>query len=56
MCSAGMTAGDLAFYLADEHIGIVAGWDKDGSIQIVHCASSYNNVAITGKDIYYTND
>ena len=56
--------GDLAFYPDDEHVGIVAGWDKDGSIQIVHCASSYNNVVITGKEgfaavgcpIYYTND
>lgn len=56
--------GDLAFYPDDEHVGIVAGWDKDGSIQIVHCASSYNNVIITGKEgfaavghpIYYTND
>ena len=56
--------GDLAFYPDDEHVGIVAGWDKNGSIQIVHCASSYNNVVITGKEgfvavgrpIYYTND
>ena len=56
--------GDLAFYPDDEHVGIVAGWDKDGNIQIVHCASSYNNVVITGKEgfvavgrpIYYTND
>ena len=56
--------GDLAFYPDDEHVGIVAGWDKDGSVQIVHCASSYNNVVITGKEgfaavgrpIYYTNN
>ena len=56
--------GDLTFYPDDEHVGIVAGWDKDGSIQIVHCASSYNNVVITGKEgfvvvgrpVYYTND
>lgn len=56
--------GDLAFYPDDEHVGIVAGWDKDGSIQIVHCASSYNNVVITvkeglvvvGRPVYYTND
>lgn len=56
--------GDLAFYPDDEHVGIVAGWDKDGNIQIVHCASSYNNVVITGKEgfvvvgrpVYYTND
>ena len=31
--------GDLAFYPDDEHVGIVAGWDRDGNIQIVHCAS-----------------
>ena len=42
--------GDLAFYPDDEHVGIVAGWDKNGNIQIVHCASSYNNVVITGKE------
>lgn len=56
--------GDLAFYPDDEHVGIVAGWDRDGSIQIVHCASSYNNVVITGKEgfvavgrpVYYTNN
>ena len=56
--------GDLAFYPDDEHVGIVAGWDRDGNIQIVHCASSYNNVVITGKEgfvavgrpIYYTNN
>lgn len=42
--------GDLAFYPDDEHIGIVAGWDGNGSILIVHCASGYNNVVITGKE------
>lgn len=41
--------GDLIFYPDDRHIGIVAGWDKNGDILIVHCASSYNNVVITGK-------
>ena len=56
--------GDLAFYPDDEHVGIVAGWDRDGNIQIVHCAGSYNNVVITGKEgfvafgrpVYYAND
>lgn len=56
--------GDLAFYPDDEHVGIVAGWGRDGSIQIVHCASSHNNVVITGKEgfaavgrpVYYTNN
>ena len=35
--------------LDDEHVGVVAGWDEDGNILIVHCASGYNNVVITGK-------
>lgn len=42
--------GDLAFYPDDEHIGIVAGWDEDGNVLIVHCASGYNNVVITGME------
>lgn len=41
--------GDLAFYPDDDHIGIVGGWDKNGNILIIHCASGYNNVIITGK-------
>ena len=31
-------------------LGIVAGWDEEGNILIVHCASGYNNVVITGKE------
>ena len=42
--------GDLVFYPDDEHVGIVAGWDESGNILIVHCASGYNNVVITGKE------
>ena len=42
--------GDLVFYPDDTHVGIVAGWDENGNILIVHCASSYNNVVITGKE------
>ena len=42
--------GDLAFYPDDEHVGIVGGWDKSGDILIVHCAGSYNNVVVTGKE------
>ena len=41
--------GDLVFYPDDTHVGIVGGWDESGNIQIVHCASNYNNVVITGK-------
>ena len=42
--------GDLVFYPDDTHVGIVAGWDESGNILIVHCASGYNNVVITGKE------
>lgn len=42
--------GDLVFYPDDTHVGIVAGWDENGNIFIVHCSSGYNNVVITGKE------
>lgn len=42
--------GDLVFYPDDTHVGIVAGWDESGNVLIVHCASGYNNVVITGKE------
>ncbi len=42
--------GDLVFYPDDIHVGIVAGWDESGNILIVHCASGYNNVVITGRE------
>lgn len=41
--------GDLVFYSGDDHVGIVGGWDENGNILIIHCASGYNNVVITGK-------
>lgn len=41
--------GDLVFYSDDSHVGIVGGWDEDGDILIIHCASGHNNVVITGK-------
>lgn len=40
--------GDLVFYPEDEHVGIVAGWSETGELRIIHCASGYNNVVITG--------
>ena len=42
--------GDLVFYPEDEHVGIVGGWDENGALLIIHCASSQNNVVITGRD------
>ena len=47
--------GDLVFYPGDSHIGIVCGWDTNGNILIVHCASgSLNGVVITGKSGFVT--
>ena len=40
--------GDLVFYPDYEHVGIVAGRDENGNLLIIHCASGYNNVVITG--------
>ena len=40
--------GDLVFYPEDEHVGIVCGRDEDGGLLVIHCASSANNVVITG--------
>ena len=42
--------GDLVFYPEDSHVGIVGGWDDDGQLLIIHCASSYNNTVITGLE------
>ena len=40
--------GDLVFYPGDSHVGIVGGRDTNGNLLIIHCASSANNVVITG--------
>ena len=42
--------GDLVFYPDNSHVGIVGGWDVNGELLIIHCASGYNNVVITGKE------
>ena len=55
--------GDLVFYPDNSHVGIVVGRDANGELLIIHCASGYNNVVITGLDGftsvakpgYYTN-
>ena len=41
--------GDLVFYPGDSHVGIVGGRDENGNLLVIHCASGYNNVVITGK-------
>ena len=40
--------GDLVFYPDLSHVGIVIGFDASGNAQIAHCASTPNNVVITG--------
>ena len=53
---------DLVFYPGDTHVGIVGGWDAEGNILIIHCASGYNNVVVTkqegfttiGRPLYYS--
>ncbi|MFW5676839.1 MAG: C40 family peptidase [Acetivibrio ethanolgignens] len=40
--------GDLVFYPDLGHVGIIAGKNEDGALLVVHCASSQNNVVITG--------
>ena len=41
--------GDLVFYPADGHVGIVGGRDTDGNLLIVHCSGGANGVVITGS-------
>lgn len=40
--------GDLVFYPDLGHVGIIAGTDANGNLLVVHCASSQNNVVVTG--------
>ncbi len=42
--------GDLVFYPDNSHVGIVGGRDANGELLVIHCASGYNNVVITGKE------
>ena len=42
--------GDLVFYPDNSHVGIVGGRDVNDELLIIHCASGYNNVVITGKE------
>ncbi|MEX1307992.1 MAG: NlpC/P60 family protein, partial [Eubacteriales bacterium] len=37
------------------HVGIVVGWDKNGTLLVAHCAGSYNTVVVTPYDgtFYY---
>ena len=42
--------GDLVFYPEDEHVGIVAGKNREGQLLVIHCASGQNNVVITTEE------
>ena len=41
-------AGNLVFYPDLGHVGIIAGKEENGNLLVVHCASSQNNVVVTG--------
>ena len=41
--------GEYSICVVGEKI-VIAGWDESGNILIVHCASGYNNVVITGRE------
>lgn len=40
--------GDLVFYPGDTHVGVFVGKNSNGDPLIIHCASSQNNVVLTG--------
>ncbi len=40
--------GDLVFYPDNSHVGIIGGRDANGELLVIHCASGYTNVVITG--------
>ena len=42
--------GDLVFDTDNSHVGIVGGRDANGELLIIHCASGYNNVVVTGLE------
>ena len=54
--------GDLVFYPDNSHVGIIGGRDANGELLVIHCASGYNNVVVTGASgftsigcpVYYT--
>ena len=43
------TGKAMVFYPDNSHVGIVGGRDENGNLLVIHCASGYNNVVITGK-------
>ena len=44
--------GDLVFYPRDSHVGIVCGFDENGEILVIHCASGWDTVVLTGKESF----
>ncbi len=44
--------GDLVFYGDISHVGIVCGFDEDGGVLVIHCASGLDTVIVTGKGAF----
>lgn len=43
--------GDLAFLADYSHVGIIAGKNDSGSILVIHCSSSANNVTVSTAEL-----
>lgn len=41
--------GDLVFYPNVSHVGIICGYDNNGSPLVIHCASGWDTVVVTGQ-------
>lgn len=44
--------GDLVFYPDVSHVGIICGYDNNGSPLVIHCASGWDTVVVTGKGVF----
>lgn len=43
--------GDLAFFPDLSHVGIVLGWDREGTLWVVHCSASLGGVVVTPASV-----
>lgn len=46
--------GDLVFYPRDTHVGIICGYNESGNPLVIHCASGWDTVVVTGKGAFTT--
>ena len=46
--------GDLAFFPDLSHVGVVLGWDKEGTLWVVHCSASLGGVVVTPASVGFS--